>query len=465
MAAGRLLALLPPAENSPSKPTVYSSPAKSTSKKEVLKVERAPSIDRLLAAAAEEQETVVRKDVTGEDEGGEGEDIHTAVQTHKKSQYWSKEVDEKLGLGGVDLYGLLELEDKRFRASAEEIRKAYRRLVLTMHPDKKAADKAAGGGETPTTKMNGKPFEAEAKAEAEVEEDGKGEGDEEEEDTEFKLLSAAWELLGNAESRRQYDSIDNFNDFLPTAFRERKGEPLHFYNIFGPGFARQAKFSLQTPVPQLGDEKTSQDDVNKFYRFWTSFSSWRDFSLLCEHDLKEAEDREERRWMQRQNKNYSARIKKDEMQRIAAFVQLTYEHDPRVKAFKEASAKAKAKAKADKERAAHEAKEAEEATVREKENAAAAAAAAAAAENATAAEEKASSKREKEKARSALKKARKELKALGDKEQYASRAGDLDVIAAVLPAEALTALTATLGDPDADAAAAALAEALKAAMA
>jgi len=218
-------------------------------------------------------------------------------------------------------------------------------------------------------------------------------------------------------------------------------------------------------VPQLGDENMSQDDVNKFYRFWTSFSSWRDFSLLCEHDLKEAEDREERRWMQRQNKNYSARIKKDEMQRIAAFVQLTYEHDPRVKAFKEASAKAKAKAKEDKERAAHEAKEAEEATVREKENAAAAAAAAAAADNATAAEEKAASKREKEKARSALKKARKELKALGDKEQYASRAGDLDVIAAVLPAEALMALTAALGDPDAAAAAAALAEALKAAMA
>jgi len=39
------------------------------------------------------------------------------------------------------------------------------------------------------------------------------------------------------------------------------------------------------------------------------------------------------------------------------------------------------------------------------------------------------------------------------------------VIAAVLPAEALMALTAALGDPDAAAAAAALAEALKAAMA
>ena len=43
--------------------------------------------------------------------------------------------------------------------------------------------------------------------------------------------------------------------------------------------------------------------------------------------------------MQRQNANQVARIKKDEMKRVAAFVELAYEHDPRdfskllVKAF------------------------------------------------------------------------------------------------------------------------------------
>ena len=38
---------------------------------------------------------------------------------------------------------------------------------------------------------------------------------------------------------------------------------------------------------------------------------WRTFDLLAEHDLKEAEDREERR-MQRQNKNFTDKIKKEE---------------------------------------------------------------------------------------------------------------------------------------------------------
>uniref|UniRef100_A0A7S2MPI0 J domain-containing protein n=1 Tax=Haptolina brevifila TaxID=156173 RepID=A0A7S2MPI0_9EUKA len=461
MAVQPMLRLLPPGENSPSKPTVYGSPARSHEKKEVYKVERVPAIDRLMAQRAEEEEEAAQKEAAEGEEGEEGEELHAAtVQTYKKSQFWSKEVEEKLGLGGADPYGLLELEDKRWRASADEIRKAYRRLVLTMHPDKKAA---AGAEESPKKKSAAQVTEEESEK---GEEGGEGEGGEEEEeaDTEFKLLSASWELLGNAEARRAYDSIDNFNDFLPTAFRERKSVPRHFYNVFGAPFARQSKFSQQTPVPQLGDENSSQDEVNKFYRFWTSFSSWRDFSLLCEHDLKEAEDREERRWMQRQNKNYAGRIKKEEMSRIAAFVQLAYDNDPRVKAFKEAKDAAKAKAKEDKERALREAKEAEQAAVREKENAAAAAAAASAAENASAAEEKAASKREKERQRSALKKARKEFKVLSEKEAYAARAADFDVIAAVLPVEALTTLTATLLEADTEAGVAALADALKTAM-
>ena len=51
---------------------------------------------------------------------------------------------------------------------------------------------------------------------------GSGPAWSQEEDEELKLLSIAWDLLGNSETRRQYDSIDNFNDYLPTSFRPRK---------------------------------------------------------------------------------------------------------------------------------------------------------------------------------------------------------------------------------------------------
>ena len=157
----------------------------------------------------QQQQTALDKEQEMDDDGA------ATVHTYKKSQYWTKEVEEKLGLGGADPYGLLELEERRWRASADEIRKAYRKLVLTKHPDKKAAMDAA----TPK-----KP----EKKRSEDDDDDEGEekeGGEEEEDAEFKLLSIAWELLGNTETRRQYDSIDNFNDFLPTTFRPNKDVP------------------------------------------------------------------------------------------------------------------------------------------------------------------------------------------------------------------------------------------------
>ena len=258
-------------------------------------------------------------------------------------------------------------------------------------------------------------------------EEGKEEEEEDDADAEFKLLSAAYELLGNTETRRQYDSIDNFNDNLPTSFSKRSGRS--FYSQFRPGFQRQSKFSSKTPVPQLGDEETPYEQVGKFYKFWFEFSSWRDFTLLAEHKLSEAEDREERRWMQRQNKNQTDRIKKDEMKRLFAFVQLANDNDPRVVAEKARVAAEKQAVKDAKEAAIKAKKDAEEAKLRavedEKKAKEAKEAEAKAAQKAAGAD----AKREKERLRSALKKARKDFKALAEG-AWVSRAAELEVIAA-----------------------------------
>lgn len=474
------LALMPPAPDSPSKPTVYGSPAKFGSKRLVQKVEKMASVDRLMQMEAEKEEEAKRAEEAAGEEGEEDEDGlgGAAVHSYKKSQFWSKEVEEKLGLGGADPYGLLELEDRRWKASAEEIRKAYRRLVLTLHPDKKAGEAIKRSASAQDVTDENAPAEKNGKAKKEkkrAKEEGEGGGEEEEEkgeeeeeedaeDAEFKLLSAAWELLGNNETRRAYDSIDNFNDYLPVAFNPKRTTGRSFYQTFGPGFVRQSKFMTEKSVPQLGDENTPYEQVAKFYKVWMSFSSWRTFDLLAEHELKEAEDREERRWMQRQNKNFTDKIKKEERQRVLAFVQLAYENDPRVIAHKDKLAEEKLAAKQAKEGALKAKKEAEEAAARaveeEKRAQKEAEEAAKAAEKAAGAD----SKREKERQRSALKKARKELKTLGDG-AWSARASDLELVAAVLPIEALTALTLTLAAGVSDEATAALdaahAEALK----
>lgn len=41
--------------------------------------------------------------------------------------------------------------------------------------------------------------------------------------------------------------------------------------------------------------------VNNFYEYWVNFESWRDFSLQGEHDVEDAHDRYEKRWMIKEN--------------------------------------------------------------------------------------------------------------------------------------------------------------------
>lgn len=41
--------------------------------------------------------------------------------------------------------------------------------------------------------------------------------------------------------------------------------------------------------------------VNNFYEYWVNFESWRDFSLEGEHDVEDAHDRYEKRWMIKEN--------------------------------------------------------------------------------------------------------------------------------------------------------------------
>ena len=167
--------------------------------------------------------------------------------------------------------------------------------------------------------------------------------------------------------------------------------------------------------------------------------------------------------MQRQNKNFTDKLKKEERQRVLAFVQLAYESDPRVMAHKEKQASEKAAAKDAKEAAARQKKEEEAAAKAAVE---AAKNAKSAAEEAAKAAEKAAgadAKREKEKLRSALKKARKEFKALGEG-AWTARASDLDVVAAVLSLDELGMLMATLSMGVSDEATSALDAAVAVAM-
>lgn len=43
-------------------------------------------------------------------------------------------------------------------------------------------------------------------------------------------------------------------------------------------------------------------NVKKFYKWWTDFQTWREFSQFDEYDTNEASDRYEKRYMQAENR-------------------------------------------------------------------------------------------------------------------------------------------------------------------
>ena len=109
-----------------------------------------------------------------------------------------------------------------------------------MHPDKKAGSAASLPSADAKEGKRGSKWRGKKNEE---EEDEDEESEEDEEDEDFKLLSRSWELLGNAETRRAFDSVDYFNDHLPTSFRPRPERGAdYFFRVFAPPFRRQVKF-------------------------------------------------------------------------------------------------------------------------------------------------------------------------------------------------------------------------------
>lgn len=103
----------------------------------------------------------------------------------------------------------------------------------------------------------------------------------------FKCIQKAFETLLNPETRRQFDSVDPaIEDYVPNAKTISAEE---YCNVFGPIFAREARFSKKQPVPSFGTMDASKHEVESFYDFWYNFDSWRSFEAL-DKEVNEGSD-------------------------------------------------------------------------------------------------------------------------------------------------------------------------------
>lgn len=209
-----------------------------------------------------------------------------------------------------DHYAVLGLRKKRYNASEEDIRRKYRKKILIHHPDKR-------------------------------------EGVVDRENDYFACITKAFEILGDPTKRRSYDSVDPFFDEdVPSANSSSK---KNFFKIFAPAFERNSRWSEIQPVPHLGNSKSSRDDVDRFYRFWFDFKSWREYSYQDEEDKEKGSDREERRWIEKENRAVRESKKKEEVSRIRKLVDNAYSCDPRIAVFKEKEKLEKLRAKLSRE--------------------------------------------------------------------------------------------------------------------
>lgn len=288
-----------------------------------------------------------------------------------------------------DHYCVLGLKKLRFSATDEDIKRAYRQKVLRHHPDKR---KAAG---------------------EEIRSD----------DDYFTCITKAFETLSVASKRRAFDSVDSeFDDDVPSVNSSNKA---NFFKVFAPVFEANARWSVRSNVLLLGEVDANRDHIEGFYDFWYSFESWREYSYLDEEEKDKGQDREERRWIEKQNKAERARRKKEEMSRIRSLVDAAYSCDPRIPRLKEEEKQRKLDAKKAKQDAARARAEEEERKRREEE------------ENKlkiqrqkeqSAKAKLDAAKKEKENAKRALKRERKTLQNLAQQNNYYS-SSEADLVA------------------------------------
>ncbi|KAJ0802610.1 putative J-protein Zuotin/DnaJC2 [Helianthus annuus] len=146
----------------------------------------------------------------------------------------------------------------------------------------------------------------------------------------FKAIQEAYEVLMDPTRRRIYNSTDEFDDEIPTDC-----SPQDFFKVLGPAFMRNGRWSVSQPIPTLGDDNTPLKEVDAFYDFWFAFKCLREFPHEDEYDLEQAESRDHKRWMERQNAKLSENARKEEHARIRSLVYNAYKRDPRILRRKE----------------------------------------------------------------------------------------------------------------------------------
>ncbi|KAL4951820.1 hypothetical protein BDW69DRAFT_33234 [Aspergillus filifer] len=251
-------------------------------------------------------------------------------QGHSTAQSGPKDADEE-GSIKKDYYELLEVEQN---ASPEEIKKAYRRKALELHPDRNF-----GRVEAATSL--------------------------------FAEIQAAYEVLSDPQERSWYDSHreaflggaggSEATDFSYNMRMTTAADILQLFSKFSPqmdftdslygfyGGLREtfAQLALEEEMacrwenmdiidyPSFGSRDDGFEAVRDFYAVWGSFSTKKPYSWKDVYRYSEAPDRRVRRLMEKENKRIRDVAIREFNEAVRSLVAFAKKRDPRYKSYKD----------------------------------------------------------------------------------------------------------------------------------